>query len=31
MRFLTLVNHPEGLNIGMRHISPVHLRPDGTN
>ena len=21
MRFLTLVNHPEGLNIGMRHIS----------
>ena len=21
MKFLTLVNHPEGLNIGMRHIS----------
>ena len=21
MRFLTLVNHPEGMNIGMRHIS----------
>ncbi len=28
LRFLELVNHPDGLNIGMRHISPVHLRPD---
>ena len=23
LRFLELVNHPEGLHIGMRHISPV--------
>ncbi len=28
LRFLELVNHPDGLNIGMRHISLVHLRRD---
>ena len=27
MRFLELVNSPDGMNIGMRHISAVHLRP----
>ena len=26
LRFLELVNSPEGLNIGMRHISLVYLR-----
>lgn len=28
LRFLTLVNHPDGIHIGMRHISLSNLRPD---
>ncbi len=31
LRFLELVNHPDGLNIGMRHIFAFDLRSGGAN